>query len=181
MLLIFIPISFFIDISFLFTKLNGGIPTFFNTCVIESTIYDESLNVQIGDKLLFTKKSEGFSKNQLVAYYQPTNEENETGSPIRVGVIKAISTDEDGNLVYGISGQAITEGKSYFIIEKAIIGVYKSNSAFSAGVISFLSSKATLATLSLIPSSVILILLVLDAIELNNIRRINKEINKLSN
>ena len=106
LLIIFIPISILVDLCFLFTKLNSGIPTFFNVCAVESTIAEENLGIEVGDMLLFNKQSDHFIINSIVLYYEPTAEESETGSKPKVGILKEISNDGE-TVIYGIKGESV--------------------------------------------------------------------------
>ena len=169
LLVIFIPLSIFIDTCFLSTKLNYGIPSFFNICVVESTSDFSGLDIEKGDVLLFKKQSKDFKIDQFVAYYEPKAEQPENGSQIKVGVIRTIGNFNEQTM-YGIKNEG------YYIPENAIIGVYATSSSFIGGIIEFYSSKVAIVLFSLLPLCVALIFLVLDLLETQNIIRTTKMI-----
>lgn len=173
LLIVFIPLSILTSLSFFSTKQNSGLPTIFGKVVVQSNRELVSEDIVVGEKLIL-KQTSNFLKNQVVGYYEPSEEVTEDAPKVNVGLVQYIAKDENNNNIYGIVGE------EYYVVEEAIIGVLDSKSGFMIAVISFLSSKLSLLLLSILPLGIILILLVLDIIEQKNIRKINLEIDGLS-
>lgn len=158
-----------------YTKNNSDIPTLFSISVI--TINEKIENFEAGQKVLIKSIApEEIKRHNFIAYFVPVDEGSVTdkGSPVGFGKVIFISQSEEYGFLFGVSTE------EFYVIQDAVIGVYVENgSAVLTELISWFSSNAALVLCAYLPLGILLILLVVDFIEQNSIRKMNKQLDDI--
>ena len=163
-------VSILCSICFLSTKLNGNIPTLFNSSII--TINKDIDNFKEGERVGVSRVD--FSEIKVgdyVAYFEPIEEEAKNGSQVLFNKVAEITINPETN-----EPIVAFEGESYYVVKNAIIGRFVEKSNFAKTSIMFFSSRYTLVFLDLLPLTLLLIALTIYIIEVKNVEKINQEL-----